>query len=161
MNREQEKTLAIMQQEQEQYCIVYIGDDTEYVIDTNKAQEDIENEWNIQYEGDEENQLPFEEWLLSKYEQIEIEEYDIDDYNNKWLVCTDKEADDKWEEELERYIEECVLPMLPEQYKNYFDSDSFICDCKMDGRGHSLAKYDGREHEQIVNGTTYYLYRIN
>ncbi len=51
--------------------------------------------------------------------------------------------------------------MLPKEYRRYFDSDSFICDCKMDGRGHSLAKYDGHEHEQTVNGTTYYLYRIN
>jgi len=44
---------------------------------------------------------------------------------------------------------------------NYFDEDAWKYDAKMDGRGHSLASYDGNENEETVNDETYYIYRIN
>jgi len=74
---------------------------------------------------------------------------------------TDEEAEEEWENNLDNYIEECVLPELPKQYRYYFDEDSFKRDCKYDGRGHSLASYDGRENEEIVENIYYYIYRIN
>lgn len=36
--------------------------------------------------------------------------------------------------------------------------DDAICE---DGRGHFLASYDGDENEEVVDGVTYYIYRIN
>lgn len=36
-------------------------------------------------------------------------------------------------------------------------SDAISCD----GRGHFLSGYDGEEHEETVNGRTFYIYRIN
>lgn len=39
--------------------------------------------------------------------------------------------------------------------------DTWKYDAKMDGRGHSLATYDGHECVEHVNSTYYYIYRIN
>lgn len=76
---------------------------------------------------------------------------------NKYLVLTDDEANEKWDESLNDYIENCILPELPKAYRNYFDDISWKADAENDGRGHSLSIYDGEEHEQ----DGYYIYRIN
>lgn len=81
--------------------------------------------------------------------------------NEEYLVCTDSEADDKWEVSLDDYIEQCIMPEVPEWIQNYFDEDAWKRDARMDGRGHSLSGYDGNEHEEGVNGTDYYIYRVN
>lgn len=87
---------------------------------------------------------------------------DILEYGSEeYLVCTDSEADTKWDAELNNYIDECILPEIPETYRNYFDNDAWKSDAKQDGRGHSLSRYDGNEDEQTVLGTTYYIYRQN
>lgn len=78
----------------------------------------------------------------------------------EYLICTDDEADTYWDEDLENYIDECVLPEIPERYRNYFDKVAFK-DCEVDGRGHSLARYDGVENEVKIDDTWYYLYRTN
>lgn len=79
----------------------------------------------------------------------------------EYLVMTDGEADHMWDEYLESFIDEVILPEMPEHLQNYFDNEAWKRDARMDGRGHSLASYDGAENEQEVEGTTYYLYRIN
>lgn len=76
-----------------------------------------------------------------------------------YLVCTDEEADEEQDAELENYIDDCILPELPQQYRQYFDNESFKQDAKQDGRGHALGRYDGNECEQTVDGRTYFLYR--
>lgn len=81
--------------------------------------------------------------------------------NEEYLVVTDSEADKLWDEYLDNYIEECVLHEIPEQYRMYFDDEKFKDDCKMDGRGHCLAGYDGEEQEEKVDGTYFYIYRTN
>jgi len=81
--------------------------------------------------------------------------------NEDYLVLTEEEAGERWDEYLENYIEDCILPELPESLQNYFDNESFIKDCKMDGRGHSLSSYDGNELEQVVVDTSYFIYRQN
>ena len=97
----------------------------------------------------------------------EVEEHDSDDYNNDYLVLTDEEADEKWEELLDSYIEECITPEIDNieigHLSSYitFDEEMWKRDARMDGRGHSLNSYDGNEDEETVNGTTYYIYRIN
>lgn len=85
------------------------------------------------------------------------EKIDDDDY----LVLTDEEADDKREEELDNYLEDCIYPELQENLKQYFDDESRKSDARYDWRGHSIASYDGNENEETVNGTTYYIYRMN
>lgn len=78
-----------------------------------------------------------------------------------YLILTDDEADGKWEDEMYNYIEDCVLPEIPEPYQYYFDKDKFTSNCRMYGRGHSLAKYDGHENYHTFNDCDYYIYRIN
>ena len=80
---------------------------------------------------------------------------------SEYRVLTDDEAEDAWNESLDNYIDECILHELPEQYRKYFNKEAWYRGAKMDGRGHSLAYYDGEENDQAVNGTTYYIYRTN
>ena len=101
---------------------------------------------------------------------LELNINDIEDIkeegNNRWcvqgtdyLAGTDDEMDEKWDEDLDNYLEECVYPELPKEMINYFDDDRWKSDAKMDGRGHSLNRYDGGEESAEVNGTWYYAYR--
>lgn len=90
----------------------------------------------------------------------------IEEGNNRWcvqgtdyLAGTDDEMDELWDEDLDNYLEDCVYPDLPENMRMYFDDDAWKRDAKMDGRGHSLNRYDGDELEQKVNDTYYYAYR--
>ena len=82
-------------------------------------------------------------------------------YSEEYEVLTDSEADDRQEEELDNYIEECILPEIPEAYQNYFDEEAWKRDARMDGRGHTISRYDGCENEEKVNDTWYYIYRQN
>ena len=97
----------------------------------------------------------------------EIEELNPGDYNNDYLVLTDEEADEKWEESLDSYIEECITPEIDKldvgnlSYYIKFDEELWKRDAKMDGRGHSLATYDGNEYEETIQGETFYIYRLN
>ena len=91
-----------------------------------------------------------------------------DDGNNiysygrqEYMVVTDSEADDLWDKELDNYIEENVLNEIPENYRMYFDKDHYKRDSEVDGRGHLLSPYDGEENEEKVDGTWYYIYRMN
>jgi hypothetical protein len=52
------------------------------------------------------------------------------------------------------------LYQLPEQYRNYFDSESWKYDARMDWRWNSLARYDWHEHEERVDGYSYFIYRV-
>lgn len=85
----------------------------------------------------------------------------IEYYNEEYEVLTDEEADDRWEEELNNYIDECIRPELPEFLGNYFDEEAWKRDARFDGRGHSISRYDGCENEIKVNDTYYYIYRQN
>ena len=99
---------------------------------------------------------------LANYLEIEVDavrETNYDTYEAEgaeYLVYTDEESEDAWGESLDDYIEECVLIDIPKQYHNYFDTEGFKSDCRYDGRGHTLASYDGNEGEQ----DEYYIYRV-
>ena len=77
----------------------------------------------------------------------------------EYLVCTDREADEEEDEELDRYIDDCVLSGLNERDRSYFDNEAFKSDCRRDGRGHALNRYDGQEHTIRVLETDYYLFQ--
>ena len=101
---------------------------------------------------------------------LELSISDIEDIqedgDNRWCVqgvdylCgTDDEMDVLWDEDLDNYLEECVYPELPDNMRNYFDDDAWKRDAKMDGRAHSLNRYDGDELSESINGTWFYAYR--
>lgn len=68
----------------------------------------------------------------------------VDD--GQYLVLTDEEADGRWEEKLERQLDEIVIPDLDPRYKKYFDRKAWIEDAKVDDRGSALSSYDGCEN---------------
>jgi hypothetical protein len=148
------RKLALMQHLGEDYFIVngipYIGEEDAAKESYESAKEDYES---------------FEDFCSN-----EVEELDVDNcYNVDYYVLTDEEADEKWEESLDSYIEECITPEIDKisegqgnlGYYITFDEEMWKRDAKMDGRGHSLSSYDGNENEETVQGTTFYIYRIN
>ncbi len=151
LNQDLLRQLALMQ---------YNGED--FFILNDQAFEGTESEAIAAYDEDKQTHaepITFEEWVIGNC--VEIADYNTEDYNNDYLVLTDSEADDKWEESLDNYIDECIIPELPEFAKNYFDTEGWKKDARYDGRGHSLASYDGNENEETVEGETFYIYRIN
>lgn len=121
---------------------------------------------------DEDNK-PFLNWLQENAtlleDEIQQSSYDenIFEYGSEeYLVVTDEEADELWNEDLENYIDDCILHELPENYRQYFDREAWKSDAKYDGRGHSLNRYDGNEYEETVYNeygekNNYYIYRQN
>lgn len=81
-------------------------------------------------------------------------------YRDEYYVLTDDEADAKWDDYLEDYIDDIIIPELPESAQQYFDRDSWKSDCRAESdRGSALSSYDGNEHEQTINGVDYYIYK--
>jgi hypothetical protein len=108
-------------------------------------------------------------WALAVFLEVELDDinevsYDEDHFeigDAEYWVLTDDEADDAWDESLDNYIDECILPELPDFAANYFDEERWKRDARIDGRGHSLSLYDGAENDVEFNGETYYIYRTN
>lgn len=74
-----------------------------------------------------------------------------------WLVLTDDEAEREFDDAVENYIDD-VLD-CPERLRPYIDHQKFKEDLRIDGRELLLSNFDGREHEEEIDNTTYYLYR--
>ena len=87
------------------------------------------------------------------------EYFECTDAPGEWWVLTDEEADAAWDEDLDKYIDDAME--IPEAIKPYFDEEKWKRDAKMDGRGHSLGRYDGEENEEKIDGVWYYIYRVN
>ena len=76
--------------------------------------------------------------------------------NEDYFVLTEEEAEEKAREYAEYYVDE-ALREVPKHLERYFDSELYIEDL-MEDMGNLLAAYDGNEHYEKVNGTTYYIY---
>lgn len=108
-------------------------------------------------------------FALANFLKVDVSELEATSYDDKsieygseqYLVVTDDEADELWDEDLENYIEECILHELPEQYQGYFDNEKFKRDARIDGRAHSLNRYDGGEEFITVDNQEFYIYRQN
>ena len=115
------------------------------------------------YETEEEKQEALDEAINEIREELDSIVNDYDNtysyYREEYLVCTDEEADEEEDRQLDNYIDECLD--IPENIRPYFDEEKWKDDARMDGRGHILSTYDGCEYEEQVNGTWYYIYRIN
>ena len=116
-------------------------------------------------EADFETEEEKEEAIQNIIDELDSITNDYDNtysYGNKeFLVLTDEEADEEEDRQLDNYLEECIYPELPENMRYYFDDEKWKRDAKMDGRGHIISMYDGCEHNEDVNDTTYYIYRMN
>lgn len=108
--------------------------------------------------------IAFQRQLNVPADELEDIDQDGDRFSyggEEWLVFTDSEAEQAFEAALEDYVQECVLDVIPAQYRSYFDFEMYIRDIRLsDGRGAMLASYNGAEEEQRVEGEWIYLYRI-
>ncbi len=124
------------------------------------------------------NALAFMSWLIyndelntEDYEDIEELLNDITENGNyfehsaasgEYRILTDTEADEAWNESIDSYIDDCILPDVPENVKDYLDIDRMANDIQREGsRGQQLNYYDGYEHDIEFNGCTFYIYRTN
>jgi hypothetical protein len=104
---------------------------------------------------------------LAAYLDIPLEDVqetlygDFEADGEEWLILTEREADERWDEALESYIDECIIPELPEYLASYFDVEAWKRDARFDGRGHCLATYDGEEHELFAGDEYFLAYRTN
>ena len=78
---------------------------------------------------------------------------------DRYRVYTDSEANDALDEALDLYCEEHILSQIPSYLHQYFDDEEWKSDNSSD-RGHYLGQNDGDEHEETINGNTYYIYKI-
>ena len=118
--------------------------------------------------------------LLSFYENVIL--YDVNEYEEKILalmehtgdeysecetyisldnyrVYTDREANDALDQALDEYCEDHILSQIPSSLHQYFDDEEWKDDNSSD-RGSYLGQNDGEEHEETINGNTYYIYKI-
>jgi hypothetical protein len=116
---------------------------------------------------DEEDSYTEEHLALAQLLKVKPDDIDDDGKgvyshgDDRYLVLDDDEADEKWNEALDDFIENVIYPDLPPNYQYYFDEEKWKDDARHDGRGHSLALYDGVEHEQKYLNTVYYIYQID
>jgi hypothetical protein len=97
---------------------------------------------------------------VNDFEDITINGNQCEVQGTEYLAGSDDEMDDEWDESLDHYIDECLMPEIrDENLKRYFDTEAWKSDAKHDGRGHSLNHYDGGEESTKVNGIWYYAYR--
>jgi len=156
LTTEIEKSLALMQEVDDLvWFTTGTGDDVKIWEGTEEGMRENWGDYLMENEGIDVETLSFEEWLEDNGTEVDVEEYD--ERTSDWLVYTDSEADDAWDESLENYIDECLE--IPQSIRNYFDEDAWKSDARMDGRGHCLSGHDGIERSQTVNGTEYYLYK--
>ena len=95
-------------------------------------------------------------------QEIDDDREEIEISDGDYLVLTDDEADQAFEEQCRSYIDDCME--IPENIRHYFDEEKFIEDCRNnDGRGHILASYDGEENEiqDPESKEWFYIYRTN
>ena len=102
-----------------------------------------------------------EEKILALMEHTGDEYSECDSYIdlNRYRVYTDREANDALDEALDEYCEEHILSQIPDYLQQYFDDEEWKSDNSSD-RGSYLGQSDGDEHEETINGNTYYIYKI-
>ena len=99
-------------------------------------------------------------FLIDDITDLDIDDDEIDINGETILVLTDSEADKRVDEYLDNYLDDCCE--IPEWIRPYFNEEDWKRDVlRFDGRGSQLASYDGNEDMEEIEGTDYYIYRVN
>jgi hypothetical protein len=107
-----------------------------------------------------EDRTPNEFLIAWRKERIPDQRVWTERSDGEYRVLTDREADKACKEYLDESRDSWVQAVKEDQTDDSFeDWKTSVMNC--DGRGNSLAGYDGEENEETVNGTTYYIYRTN
>lgn len=101
------------------------------------------------------------EKILALMEHTGDEYFECESYIDlvRYRVYTDSEANKALDEALDEYCKEHILSQIPDHLQQYFDDEEWKSDNSSD-RGHYLGQSDGDEHEETINGNTYYIYKI-
>ena len=161
------RALALMQHNGDDFFILQTQDGERIAYEG--TEEDAREQFEADIEGTDEADIDVNFEVFCSNNLSEVSEIDGTDGRDDYYVLTDEEADEKWEESLDSYIEECITPEIDKlsegagnlAYYVTFDEEKWKRDARMDGRGHSLASYDGHENEENVEGITFYIYRLN
>jgi len=184
------RRLALMQHLCEDYFIIE-GDAIEGIepIVFEGSEEDAREGFLADIEGTEEPDIDANFRIYCENNLTQVEEFNPDNYDNDYLVLTDSEADDKAKEYITESLWAFTASFLSERtgldaevfeaiqsngkcesnndtiynlVQKLDDIDSFVdAAISADGRGHFMSSYDGNENEEEVQGTTFYIYRIN
>lgn len=104
---------------------------------------------------------------------LDLSQYDYDketgDYEDSYLIDdfaeAMREATGYGDDDIQWYIDsfgEDDFNHLLKANPNILDEDALIEEIiNVDGVAHELARYDGKENEEIYDGVTYYIYRTN
>lgn len=84
--------------------------------------------------------------------------FEPDNTKYTYVALHKDEIDDIWSESLRDLFDDCYASNIPEDLRKYIDYESFIDDCKEDGRPHHFNEYDGRTEIETDN---YYIYYHN
>lgn len=79
----------------------------------------------------------------------------------EWGVISSDNIDAAYRAYCEGYIDDCVLPEIPESYRRYFDTDLYIADMEKGEGWGAMSSYDGNYDEVTIGGKTWYLFRVN
>lgn len=99
--------------------------------------------------------------LGADYVDAECSRYDecvFESGRGEYLVLTESERDERWDDCLEQYLDDGCVDGADSPY---FDRERWKNDARMDGAGHALSSYDGSEYECKVGDEWYYIYRTN
>ena len=116
----------------------------------------------LYYLHTEENET--EEWFddLNDTERTHYGEGSVIEQGNaEYAVISDDNVEIAFDNAIDDYVDEFVLPKIPAAYSRYFDLEAFTKDCHHDGLGHTLSSYDGGDNEVTIDGKLWHVFRLN
>jgi hypothetical protein len=92
----------------------------------------------------------------------EISDYEFCVGGETWRIMSESEYQTYSDEIIDNFIDECVLPEIPDYLQSYFDTDAYIRDIDYAGdRDGLVAAYDGVVYQQKINGVWFYFWRMD
>lgn len=87
--------------------------------------------------------------LIDEINELDIDTDEISFNGENLLVLDEDEADERWDEELDLYIDDCLE--IPSHIRPYFDEEAWKRDARFDGRGYAISRYDGYENQYRID----------
>jgi hypothetical protein len=142
------------------------------MVETDKK---VQAFWKFLLDSGEVKGIEFDDWFEDLEEEVEDESYeDRGVTGTTYLILTDEEADSRHFDSCQEIVDECYMPEVnkilhDKENRNWALAECFSFDYEKcakivkdnDGRGNTLASYDGEENEVFIDGEWFYLYRVN
>lgn len=94
--------------------------------------------------------------------ELSTNTFEVASKPGEYVVYTSDERDAAVSEAVDNYIDEVILPELPEAYRGYFNAEAFKRDVGFGGdEDGMISPYDGSVNEQQVDGAWYFIIRSN